>query len=426
MCESFHTEPTTARSRCRLGAIAEIVVSGVDKVVRRDEQAVQLCNYMDVYNKDVIRPSASLMRATATAGEVRKYRLERGDVVITKDSEDPADIAVPAFVEESAPDLVCGYHLAIVRPGPMARGRYLKHWFELPLTRAYFKSRANGATRFGLTIGAIEGCVVALPELVEQDRVVEMLSQWDRAIELGVWRLSKARERKGSLMQTLFTGEMRFSDFEGRPWSEVRLGEMGACRLLRGRGITKKDLAAQGVPCLRYADIYSRYDQTTDLLTTYVDEEVAEVATALVRGDVICAASGETREEIGKAVAWLGAERAVVGGDTVTLRDHGQNPVFLAHALNSSDVVRQKVSRGKGDAVVHLHAGELARVTVRLPSLPEQHRIAAVLETADAEVALRRDLITQLRGQKRGLREQLLTGKLRIPSPSEFPTPPHP
>lgn len=190
---------------------------------------------------------------------------------------------------------------------------------------------------------------------------------------------------------------------------------MGDVDLIRGRGITKKDLTPQGVPCLRYADIYTRYGNATDTLMTYVNGTTATCATALTRGDIVCAASGETHEEIGKAVGWLGTGPAVAGGDTVIIRNHGQDPVFLACALNSDDAVRQKVSLGKGDAVVHLHAHELARVVVRLPALPEQRRIAEVLDTADAEIALHRDLITHLRAQKRSLLEQLVTGKVRVP-----------
>ena len=200
---------TSLRNPRRLGAVADIRVSGVDKVVRAGEQPVQLCNYMDVYDNDVIRPSSALMSATATAREVEKFRLEPGDVVITKDSEDPTDIAVPAYVEESADDLVCGYHLAIIRPGLAVRGRYLKYWFDLPRTRAYFASRANGATRFGLTIRAIEQCVVDVPALAEQDRVIEMLSQWDRAIRLAELRLPMLRAQKRSLLEQLLTGKLR-------------------------------------------------------------------------------------------------------------------------------------------------------------------------------------------------------------------------
>lgn len=102
----------------RVKDIADVIVSNVDKKSRSGEQPVRLCNYMDVYKNDFIRPTMNLMHATATPKEVAKFHLEVADVLITKDSEDPSDIAVPALVEETAPDLLCGYHLAIVRPGP--------------------------------------------------------------------------------------------------------------------------------------------------------------------------------------------------------------------------------------------------------------------------------------------------------------------
>ena len=63
-------------------------------------------------------------------------------------------------------------------------------------------------------------------------------------------------------------------------------------------------------------------------------------------------------------------------------------------------------------------------MTVRLPSLPEQHGIAAVLETADTEITPRRDLIAQLCARKHDFLEQLLTGELRVPLCLKLSTPP--
>ena len=81
---------------------------------------------------------------------------------------------------------------------------------------------------------------------------------------------------------------------------------------------------ARGIPCLRYGEIYTTYQDTIDNLQSHVSVEVASNATPLAYGDIVFAASGETRAEIGKAVAWLGHGQAVSGGDTVLLRDHGQ------------------------------------------------------------------------------------------------------
>ena len=189
--------------RVRLGEIAEVIVSSVDKKTKSSERPVRLCNYTDVYACHTIRPRMGLMKASATSTEIEKCRLRVGDVVITKDSEDPNDIAVPAVVEETAPDLVCGYHLAIIRPGPAADGPFLKYYFDLPSTRAYFASRANGATRFGLTVGSIEGAVIRIPELAEQRRIAEVLRTCDEANATISRQIDSVAGQKRGLQQKL-------------------------------------------------------------------------------------------------------------------------------------------------------------------------------------------------------------------------------
>lgn len=66
------------------------------------------------------------MEASATIDEIERFGLAAGDVIITKDSESWNDIEVPAFVPADVPGLICGYHLAVVRPNPrLLDGRYL-------------------------------------------------------------------------------------------------------------------------------------------------------------------------------------------------------------------------------------------------------------------------------------------------------------
>jgi type I restriction enzyme S subunit len=99
-----------------LRAVADYTVSNVDKVPAANEAPVRLCNYTDVYNNEFITLDLDFMRATATEVEIEKFGLKVDDVVITKDSESWDDIGVPAIVKETAGDLVCGYHLAVLRP----------------------------------------------------------------------------------------------------------------------------------------------------------------------------------------------------------------------------------------------------------------------------------------------------------------------
>ena len=100
----------------RLRTVADMRVSNVDKHAREDETPVRLCNYVDVYKNDHIEQGMAFMGTTASTDEIERFRLQRGDVLITKDSEAWDDIGVPALVTDSADDLICGYHLALLRP----------------------------------------------------------------------------------------------------------------------------------------------------------------------------------------------------------------------------------------------------------------------------------------------------------------------
>lgn len=139
-----------------LKAVCDYRVSNVDKVPADDELPVRLCNYTDVYNNEFIRLSMALMQTTATQAELDRFGLLVGDVVITKDSETWSDIGVPAVVAESAPDLVCGYHLAMLRPrSGLIEGRFLLRCLQARPMQFQFERSATGVTRYGLALDAI-------------------------------------------------------------------------------------------------------------------------------------------------------------------------------------------------------------------------------------------------------------------------------
>ena len=167
----------------RLRDVARLFVSNVDKGSEPGEEAVRLCNYVDVYKNDIIHAAMPFMRATAQPDEIRRFALRIGDVVITKDSEDWKDIGVPAFVASSAPDLVCGYHLAILRANPhLVLGRYLYWLLKSPAAAYQFSVRANGVTRYGFSHGAIKEITVSLPSLDEQALFIRFLDHANRLI----------------------------------------------------------------------------------------------------------------------------------------------------------------------------------------------------------------------------------------------------
>ena len=188
-----------------LGDVADLQLSSVDKKSKPGEQPVQLCNYMDVYANNFIRRDMDFMAATATDREILNCSLLAGDVIITKDSEKHDDIGVPAFVREDIPDLVCGYHLAILRPNTsMTDGAYLFYALSAEDAQRQFHSYANGITRFGLRKADIGLVEIPLPSLAEQRAIAGILGALDDKIELNRRMNETLEQMARALFQSWF------------------------------------------------------------------------------------------------------------------------------------------------------------------------------------------------------------------------------
>ena len=179
----------------RLRYVAEMRVSNVDKHVKLNESPVRLCNYVDVYHNERISADLDFMRATATDREIERFRLERGDVIITKDSETWNDIGVPALVEYTADDLICGYHLALLRPyKSVMTGAYLLRALQAPMISAQFHIQANGVTRYGLKQNAIKSVRVPVPPLPEQRAIAAHLDAQTAKIDAAIAHYERMAE----------------------------------------------------------------------------------------------------------------------------------------------------------------------------------------------------------------------------------------
>ena len=159
-------------------AVCYFKVSNVDKHSLEDEIPVLLCNYTDVYKNDRVSPELDLISATATLEEIEKYHLEVGDVVITKDSESWDDIGIPAYVDGTSENFVCGYHLAFMRPkNDLLDGRFLFRCVQSRPVLLQFELEATGVTRYGLPKGAIGKALIPLPSLDIQRQIADYLDR---------------------------------------------------------------------------------------------------------------------------------------------------------------------------------------------------------------------------------------------------------
>ncbi|OEU67026.1 MAG: hypothetical protein BBJ57_12965 [Desulfobacterales bacterium PC51MH44] len=180
--------PTTGWKKERLYDIAFIRTSNVDKKTVKGQRPVKLCNYTDVYYNEKIHSGLEFMMSSASEEEIKKFRLFKGDVVITKDSESPFDIGIGSYVDEDIDDLVCGYHLAIIKPNKSdLYGQYLYYAISSDMSAYQFTIAANGVTRFGLSYNGMKNIKILVPSINEQQKIADFLdhktAQIDRLIE---------------------------------------------------------------------------------------------------------------------------------------------------------------------------------------------------------------------------------------------------
>ena len=186
-----------------LNEVVDISVSNIDKKSYENEQSIRLCNYMDVYSNEYITSLLDFMNATANQNQINRFSIEKGDVIITKDSESPDDIGVPSVVQENLSNVVCGYHLALLKPRKIF-GFFLAKQLSMFDINRYLANRANGSTRFGLTLHVIESMPILYPlSKLEQKLIFSRLQSIDVKIQAEEKILKKYKDVKTGLMNRL-------------------------------------------------------------------------------------------------------------------------------------------------------------------------------------------------------------------------------
>ena len=208
-------------------------------------------------------------------------------------------------------------------------------------------------------------------------------------------------------------------------WEVRQLGRVG--RFFKGSGGTKEDDSEDGVPCIRYGDLYTRHRFFITESRACVAPEVAGAAyTPLRYGDVLFAGSGETIDEIGKSAVNLILGPACCGGDVIIFRPSiDVDARFLGYATDCPQAVYQKACMGRGFTVVHIYGSELKYITVALPPLPEQAAIVHFLDHADRRIRryirAKQKLIALLEEQKQATIHQAVTGQVDVRTGKPYP-----
>ena len=310
------------------------------------------------------------------------------------------------YVDFNGDDYVCSTGFAVLRPKTNVVGQYLYQFLYSHQVTQYFYSCVVGSNYPAINNSDIERISLPLPPIDEQKKISQILSTWDRAIEQ-VQRLIEAKQRqKNQLVSRLLSGQMRFPGFQDE-WKQVNLG---AFLHPKFRKVVK--------PVGAYLRLGIR-SHGKGTFTSVVDDPETIALTHLFQArkdDLI----------VNITFAWEGAI-ALVGPDgdgalvshrfpTYVFDTSKMLPDYFKHLMVTDRFFYELdlISPGGAGRNRVMNKGDFLKITVTVPDIEEQKKIAGVLGGMDEQIALLNKYLEKLKVQKKGLMQKLLTGEIRV------------
>jgi len=398
----------------RLKHIADVAFSSVDKKSVDGEVPVRLCNYTDVYYADEITADMPFMEATASLDQVRAFGLRAGDVLITKDSETADDIGVAAFVPERLDGVVCGYHLAVLRPKQdRVDPKYLFWSMASAYAREQMSVVASGVTRYGLRFGDVGNLRLLIPELDRQRAAARFLDRETARIDS---LLKKKQALAAAIDVQMVTYITKMT--ERQEWSPIRLKYLLRERITDGPHETP-EFEDEGVPFLSVDSV-----QDGRLVfdgCRYISPEANREYGRKCRpekGDLLLTKAAS----IGK-VAEVATDRVFAVWSPLALLKPDPSKAstrFLFFALQGRTAQEQMVLASTSNTQNNLSMPDIGRLKVQLPPLKEQARIARVLMgqwARRAQLLARLSASYKILSQRRqALVTSVVTGQIDVPA----------
>jgi len=285
-----------------------------------------------------------------------------------------------------------------VKPMDGVDNKYI--FYVLKSKQDFIQSQATNAIPAHLPTDVIESFPIPLPPLPIQQEIVSILDKFTRLEAELESELEARRKQYKYYRNELF-------NFEGKEIESKTLGKIG--EFIRGKRFVKKDIVSEGVPCIHYGEMYTHYNIWARESKSFLEPALAANLRVAHPGDVIIVAAGETIEDIGNGVAWLG-ESDIVTHDACFTYTHSLNPKYVSYYLQTNffrSQIKRYISSGK---ISSINAPGLSKAKIPIPPISEQERIVGILDKFDklvndisiglpAEIAARRKQYEYFRGK---------------------------
>lgn len=334
--------------------------------------------------------------------------LKDGDVIIADASEDYDGVGEAIEIKNlNGKTAISGLHtFALRNMDNKTVAGFRTYIFKNPNVKKALKTIATGSKVYGISKGNIQKFKIVLPPLPEQQKIASILNTWDLAIASQEKLIAEKQKLKRGLMQQLLTGKKRFPEFT-KEWNEVRLGEIG--EVISGLTYSPSDLRKEGLLVLRSSNIKNRLLKLEDKV--YVRSDIENYNQVLKNDILICVRNG-SKPLIGKNIIISNEiENQAFGAFMSVFRSEINE--FLFH-LFDTDVYRREIHKNLGATINSINTGNLKKFKFNIPSIEESKKLTKFFNSLDNEINFLTIGFNELKYQKQGLMQQLLTGKIRV------------
>lgn len=312
--------------------------------------------------------------------------IKNGDLVIADASEDYIDIAKSVEIKNLEHKAVAGLHTFLLRDkGDYFADGYKGYILYEPWVAKELKKKATGISVLGISKSNLLNLKIKLPPLDEQEKIAEILSTWDEAINLTINLIESKKQFKKAIMQNLLTAKIRFPQFKDE-WEKVKLKEIS--EVYQPQTISQRELTDSGFDVYGANGIIGKYGR--------YNHEFEQVVIGC-RGN--CGAVNFTKPK-----SWITGNAMVINLDNSTK----SIKTFIYYLLSNTNF--QYLISGSGQPQI---TSDIRYHEIKLPNLDEQQKIAEVLTACDDEINLLNLKLENLKKQKQGLMQKLLSGKVR-------------
>ena len=302
--------------------------------------------------------------------KMKKKRHKIGDII----SVHTGDVGTSAIIDEEL-DGSIGFATIVTRIKDNSKvyNKYICYFLNSRKVKYQISSLIKG-DRDNLNLKDFNKIIVPLPPIEIQKEIVRILDTFTEYQDCLNEELTLRKKQYEYYRDKLLT----FND-------NVPLKKLGdiAIDIYRGTGIKKDEVTEKGIPCVRYGEIYTKYNIWFDKCFSHTIEENIKNRKYFEYGDVLFAITGESVKEISKSCVYIGNDKCLAGGDIVVLK-HNQNPKYMGYVLSTTNAQIQK-SKGKVKSkVVHSSVPDISDIIIPVPPLEEQERIVKILDRFDA------------------------------------------